>query len=121
MVASKLTPLQIKSYRFGKIEIGDATYLKDVMILPGRVIPDWWREKGHSLSPKDLKVVFTQKPEVLIIGLGRHSRMKIPEATKEFILAEGIELIALPTQEACEHYNRIAGRVNVIAALHLTC
>jgi hypothetical protein len=121
MVASKLPPLQITSYRFGKIEIGDATYLKDVVILPDRVIPNWWREQGHSLSPNDLEVVFNHKPEVLIIGLGRYSRMKIPAETKGHISAQGIKLIALPTHEACEHYNQIAGKVTVIAALHLTC
>jgi hypothetical protein len=121
MAASKRRPLQIKSYQFGKIEIGDDIYHKDVILFPGRVIPDWWREQGHSLSIKDLEDVFAEDPEILIIGLGRYSRMKIPKETKDYIIDKGIELIALSTQEACEQYNQLADRSGVIAALHLTC
>lgn len=84
-------------------------------------MPNWWRESGHSLSLKDLDAVLTTQPEVLIVGIGAQGRMHIPSATSLKLADLGISLIALPTNEACDEYNRLAQDVKVVAALHLTC
>jgi hypothetical protein len=96
-------------------------YQDDVIIFPDRVMPKWWRESGHSLSLKDLGAVLKTQPEVLIVGIGSQGRMHIPSATSQKLENLGINLIALPTNEACEEYNRLAHEAKVIAALHLTC
>ncbi len=61
---------QILSYKFGVINIDGKEYRRDVIVLPERVIPDWWRKEGHSLWQEDLQAVLTEKTDILIVGLG---------------------------------------------------
>lgn len=112
---------RILSYKFGVINIDGKEYRRDVIVFPDRVLPDWWRKEGHSLGLMDLQAVLADKPEILIIGLGHSSRMGIPNNTKDTLRKENIDLYALPTAEACERYNQLAGKKRTIAALHLSC
>ena len=112
---------QIRSCKFGTVEIDGKEYRQDVILLPNRVIPNWWRKEGHSLCLEDLQTVLAETPEILIVGLGHDSRMRIPDETKDLLREANIELQALPTAEACERYNQIARSRRTIAALHITC
>ena len=114
------TPV-IEDYGFGHIVIDGQRFTKDVIIFPDRVADRWWRKDGHSLAMADLDEVIHNPPEVLVVGRGSISRMDVPEATRKAIQALGIELIAEPTAQACETYNRLRGTRRVVAALHLTC
>lgn len=116
-----MAKLRIDAYRFGRIEIHGQVYHQDVIILPDRVLPNWWRVEGHSLRYEDLQQAFGCNPSVLIVGLGSYSRLHVPEATRREIEEAGIKLIALPTDEACETYNQMHEEAHVVAALHLTC
>jgi hypothetical protein len=112
---------RIDAYRFGRIEINGQVYHQDVIILPDRVLPNWWRVEGHSLSYEDLQQVFSCNPRILVVGLGSYSRINVPDGTRKEIEEAGIELITLPTGEACETYNQLSDEEHVVAALHLTC
>ena len=67
---------QIDSYRFGQIIVDGQAYTKDIIILPERVIPDWWRKSGHNLSVNDLEAVFESQPHVLVVGQGSLGRFR---------------------------------------------
>lgn len=112
---------RIESYRFGSIVIDGRNYTHDVIILPDRVIPDWWRQSGHTLRPGDLSAVFDAAPEALVVGIGASGRMRVTRETEEALTAAGIHLFPAPTEEACQMYNRLRERQRVAAALHLTC
>lgn len=112
---------KIDSYRFGNITIDGQTYNKDVIIFPDRVMSNWWREQGHSLSMNDLQEVIDAQPKVLIVGTGTFGRMKIPTETLAELQASGVEVIAAKTEKACQFYNQRKDDSGVIAALHLTC
>ena len=56
-----------------------------------------------------------------MVGQGSFSRMKISAEIREALDMAGIQLIALPTKEACQHYNELRAEENICAALHLTC
>jgi hypothetical protein len=114
------TPL-IESYRFGQIVIDGQKHNKDVIILPDRVVTNWWRGSGHRLARADLEAVFDAAPEVLVVGQGANSQMKIPKETIQALENAGIELIALSTGEAWKKYNQLRTTGSVAAALHLTC
>ncbi len=114
-------PPIIENYRFGKIEISGKIYTKDVIIFPDHVMANWWRKKGHKLSVKDLRGVLDAQPDVLVIGRGAVKRMKVPHSVREHVEAQGIEVIAQGTEEACQTYNRLREEKSVIAALHLAC
>jgi hypothetical protein len=116
-----MTPPSITSYRFGRIEIDGQVYTKDVIILPDRVIGDWWRREGHALRPTDLESVLDAAPLTLIVGQGAFGRMQVTDETRKLLVERGIELLALPTKEACKRYGELKERRDVAAALHLTC
>lgn len=116
-----MTKPRIDAYRFGRIEINGQVYHHDVIILPDHVLPNWWRVEGHSLSYEDLQQALSCNPNILIVGRGSYGRMHVPETTRVEIEAAGIELIALPTDEACTRYNQLREEEHVVAALHLTC
>lgn len=115
--------LRIKDYHFGSIKIDTETYTNDVIILPDRVVDNWWRDKGHVLQAADLDAVLTleDRPQTLVVGKGASGRMRVAREAREALEAAGIELIAEPTEQACETYNALLDSERVAAALHLTC
>jgi len=111
----------IDEYQFGKIVINGEVYKNDVIILPSRIISGWWRKEGHVLHLSDLQDVLMAQPEVLIIGQGAYSRMRItPEVIDALTIAK-IEMISLDTGRACQEYNSRLNIGDVAAALQLTC
>lgn len=111
----------IEAYRFGCIRINGQEYTSDVLVFPDRVLSSWWRKIGHELCVEDLKDVIREKPDVLVVGMGKPGLMKVLPETEARLNAEGIQLIAKPTEDACRIYNKLLTGKKVIAALHLTC
>ena len=114
--------MHIDSYQFGKIVIDGVEYSSDCIILGNSVQANWWRKRGHSLSPEDLESVIKAKPTVLIVGCGSSGLMKIPNETRYVLLEEDIQLEAADTARAVERFNELSQTdVKIAAALHLTC
>ena len=112
---------KIDAYQFGQIGINGKTYDSDVIIFPDRVQDNWRRKNSHELSLEAVSHIFTENPEVLVVGTGAFGRMKVlPEVSQE-VAARNIQLIVQTTAEACEIYNQLSPGQRVVAALHLTC
>jgi hypothetical protein len=111
----------IDDYRFGKIRINGQLYNRDLIIFSDKILPNWWREHGHSLTMADLYEVIAVKPKVLIIGKGMYGRIKIQDNIIQNLESLDIEVIAVRTRKACQIYNQKKAENDVIAALHLTC
>lgn len=114
-------PPSIEHYAFGTITIDGTTYRSDVIVLPDRVAPDWWRKNGHGLVLEDLGEIVADPPETLIVGTGAYGAMVVPAETIAALEELGVEVITEPTGEAVETYNRLAPAGRVAAGLHLTC
>jgi hypothetical protein len=113
--------MKIQEYVFGRVVIDGQTHTKDVIIYPDRVQGNWWRKEGHALFPEDIPDVLRNPPEVLIVGTGAYGRMEIRRETREALNASGVQLIAEPTERACQTFNVLSREKQVVAALHLTC
>jgi len=111
----------IESYSFGQIVVNGEEYRQDLIIYPDRVDSSWWRKAGHSLCEDDLEEAMAEEPEVLVVGTGAQGLMEVPQSIRDYLATAGIELIAASTKEACEKFNQLCGRREVVAALHLTC
>lgn len=112
---------QVESYRFGRMVVDGQEHTRDLILLPDRVIPNWWREQGHRLSPKDLEAVFAAQSETLVVGTGAHGRMKVPPETQQAAQEAGIELRIAETDRAWRLYNDLQESRKTAAAFHLTC
>lgn len=114
--------MRIENYQFGRIAVGGQTYTSDVIISEQQVQDSWWRREGHRLDIHDLDVVMTAKPQTLVVGTGYYGRMEVPDETRRFLETHDVKLVAAPTREAVDEFNRLQQEcANIVATLHLTC
>ena len=111
---------RIEGYRFGRIVVDGEEQTRDVIVLPDRIVANWWRAEGHSLVLEDLEDVLEELPRHLLVGTGAYGRMLPEPETLERLRERGIEVEALPTGEAVRRYGELDSRATA-AALHLTC
>jgi hypothetical protein len=113
--------MHIDSYEFGAIVIDGRTYRSDLLIWPGRIKPDWWRLEGHLLQLPDITEALAAAPQVLVVGTGAYGNLVVAPELAAHLQEQGIDLLAVPTGEACRSLNALAGKRRLAAALHLTC
>lgn len=110
----------IEDYSFGRITIDGKEHTKDVIVLPGRVVPNWWRRDGHSLVLEDLDDVIDELPPNLIVGRGAQGRMRPDPDALRRLEEKGITVEVLDTGDAVRRYLDL-DPADTAAALHLTC
>lgn len=111
---------RLEEYSFGRLFVDGREERRDVIVLPDRVVREWWRRDGHSLVLDDLAEVLDELPERLVVGTGAYGQMRPESQTLDALRARGIEVEALPTAEAVRRYAELDPR-RTAAALHLTC
>jgi hypothetical protein len=111
---------RIERYRFGRVLVDGAEKTRDVIVLPERVLTGWWRADGHRLVLADLADVIEELPERLLVGTGAYGQMRPDPDALDELRQRGVEVEALPTDEAVRRYGELDPR-RTAAALHLTC
>ena len=79
----------------------------------------WFRDKSHFISIDEVQPLLSPDVEILVIGVGWHSAVRVDPAIEAL---EGVEIHVLPTPQACDLFNRYVSagrRVTLIA--HSTC
>jgi hypothetical protein len=111
---------RIEGYRFGYVLVDGEEHTRDVIVLPERVLTGWWRADGHRLVLADLDDVIDDLPERLLVGTGAYEQLRADPEVLEQLRQRGVEVEALPTDEAVRRYGKLDPR-RTAAALHLTC
>jgi hypothetical protein len=111
---------RVESYGFGHVTVDGEEHTRDVIVLPGRVVGNWWRRDGHSLVLEDLEAVLDELPERLILGTGAYGRLHPDRDAIEALRGRGVEVEVLPTEDAVRRYGAL-NPARTAAALHLTC
>lgn len=111
---------RIDGYSFGRIVVDGEEQTRDVILLPDRLVTNWWRANGHSLVLADLADVLEELPERLLVGTGAYGQMRPEPETLEQLRKQGVDVEALPTGEAVQRYSEL-DPAHTAAALHLTC
>ena len=112
----------IETYSFGSMTIAGKAYHDDLMIIRSEVRPHWRRNRGHSVDTSDLREILDAGPDIVVIGTGASDRVQIDPDLSGSLKGRGIRLLAQPTKEAAETFNRLVSQgENVAAGFHLTC
>ncbi len=110
----------IDAYQFGRIVIDGQPETRDLIVVPGRVVRNWWRRQGHRLVLDDLQEVLEELPGRLLVGTGAFGRLTPDPAALDRLRARGVTVEVLPTAEAVRRYGEL-DPTSTAAALHLTC
>ena len=111
---------ELSDYSFGSLTVDGERHTRDLIILPDRVVADWWRQEGHSLAMEDFDEVINELPERLVLGCGHDGRLQPPRAVLDELRTRGVDVEAMPTAEAVQRYGELDPQ-RTAAALHLTC
>lgn len=111
----------IEKYSFGIIVIDGKSYNADIKIIDDRVIPDWWRNEGHSICKEDIEDIIALKPDVFILGTGSYGVLRVSEKFRELMKSLNIKLIFDTTDKACALYNKLSKEKKCCFGAHLTC
>jgi hypothetical protein len=111
---------RIEEYRFGHLVVDGEEQTRDVIVLPERVLANWWRADGHRLVLADLEDVIEELPERLVVGTGAYGQMRADPEAVEQLRQRGVEVESLPTDEAVRRYCEL-DPLRTAATLHLTC
>jgi hypothetical protein len=111
---------RIDHYEFGRIVVDGREEANDLIVLPGRVVRNWWRQEGHALVLDDLVEVLDELPSHLVVGTGADGRMRPDPDTLRQLKERGVTVEALPTGQAVRRFSEL-NSARAAAALHLTC
>jgi len=111
---------RIEGYRFGRVLVDGHEETRDVIVLPHRVVRNWWRKDGHSLVIEDLTDVLDELPKRLIVGTGASGQMRPEPKALDLLRQRGIEVDVRKTDDAVRLLADL-DPATTAAALHLTC
>jgi hypothetical protein len=111
---------RLERYSFGRLTVDGQEHTRDLIVLPDRVVSDWWRREGHSLAMEDLDEVRDELPGRLVLGIGAHGQLRPDPAVIAELERRGVQVECLPTDAAVRRYGELDERATA-AALHLTC
>ena len=124
MTAAKAGKLKgmarLEDYSFGRLTVDGQEHTRDLIVLPDRVVSNWWRRDGHSLAMEDLDEVLDEVPGRLVLGVGAHSQLRPDAEVVAELERRGVQVECLPTEAAVRRYVELDER-STAAALHLTC
>ena len=117
--------MEARLIAFGEIEIDGERYEHDVVIEAGKVSKrakkaskSFRSEYGHTPLSVEEEIPWSGKQ--LIVGTGMYGSLPIMPEVHEEARQRGIEIVALPTEDAC-HLLRKLKRKDTYAILHITC
>lgn len=118
--------MRIERTEFGNITIDGKTYEHDVIIrLSGEISK---RKKklskriygtSHTISKEEAKFVYEKGCEELVLGTGQDDQVRLSKDAAEYFDKKGCKVIARPTPEAIDAFNRSGKRK--IGLFHVTC
>ena len=111
---------RLEDYRFGRVVVDGREETRDVIVLPDRVIRNWWRNDGHALVLDDLDDVLDDLPERLVVGTGAAGQMEPDPQAVRALRDRGVEVEVFRPDEAVRRY-AASDPARTAAALHLTC
>jgi hypothetical protein len=114
--------MMIEQFAFGRIVVNGVSYTSDIKIIRGKIVPEWWRKRGHWVEVDDIEDILASDPKILVIGKGKPGLMKSSDALRELLNERNIERIEEKTSKAVLTFNRFFKEGKAVAAgFHVGC
>lgn len=117
--------MRARLVQFGQLDIDGKSFKKDVVIEGGKIrqrkkkpSKPYRDQYGH--TPLSAEEAIPWHGQRLIVGTGAYGRLPIMPEVSEEALRRGIEVVALPTDQACQLLEELPD-ADVNAILHVTC
>jgi hypothetical protein len=110
---------RLENYGFGRVTVDRSEQTRDLIVLPDRVVPNWWHRDGHSLAMEDLEDVLDSLPERLTLSVGAYGRLHPDPRVIAELERRGTVVECLRTDQAVRRYGELDER-QTAAALLLT-
>ncbi len=118
--------MKAKLISFGKVEVDGQEYDYDLVIEQGKI------SKRDKKASRPYKAQFGHTPlsagehipwdgKQLIIGTGVYGSLPVMQEVYDEASKHGVEIVAVPTEEACEMVQGKEDDKAVNAILHVTC
>jgi len=117
---------EVTHLSWGRLEVeGRDEPYKDAKLWPGGSRAWDWGETGteHTpgVQPEDVEELVRHGAVRVILSRGMMRRLRVQDRTLAWLEERGVEAEVLPTEDAVERYNALAGEEPVGALIHSTC
>ncbi|MBN3037344.1 MAG: hypothetical protein JW834_02770 [Candidatus Diapherotrites archaeon] len=106
---------------FGMVKFGDETFSHDVVVSTAGEVYARRTDDSHLLDSKELDASVDANTRVVVFGTGQYDVAKVSGDAKTWARKNKIEVVALPTPQAIEDYNKRKKKDQVTAIIHVTC
>ena len=110
---------------FGSITVAGTRYEHDIIIrLSSRIrkrnkqLSKTVYGHSHTISLAEIKDLYRENAERIIIGSGQDGQVRLSEEASEFLKKHGCRVDLWPTPEAIHHWNKAEGKV--LGLFHVT-
>jgi hypothetical protein len=122
---SALSP-KITNQTWGKLEVkGVQKAYKDAKLFPGGSRAWNWKETGteHNpgIQPADVQELLENGARIIVLSQGVYGRLKVQQATIDYIKSQSAQALIHKTPEAILVYNELCETQPVGALIHSTC
>jgi len=114
--------VKIDSTRFGSITIDGKIYDRVdnyIIFWDGEIIGVHTAGR-HLFGRPELEKILEKNPEMIIVGTGDSSLLRVSEEVRSLCQQKGIELVEMISREAIIKFNKNLDK-RVVAFVHVTC
>lgn len=107
--------LPILAYAPGRVQVGEMSYRRSLVLCPERVLDDWRPQTPDQIEPRDFEPVLALNPEIVLLGTGASQHFSDP-ATYASVVNRSVGLEIMDTGAACRTYNILMSEGRRVAA-----
>ena len=97
------------------VAVNHEKYLKNLIVLPESIIPEWSTATVETLATEDMQKLLDLGTEIILLGTGKRLRFPSGSLLRPFAPA-GIGLEIMDLKAACRTYNILAAEGRKVAA-----
>ncbi len=109
----------IESISLGKLLFMGKVSRSDTIVYNEHMDTKWWIKGRNMIDVCDIQDVLSEKPDIVVVGLGFIMPIKISDQSVEKMRGKGIEVFVGKSDEAAKVFNDNIAKRKIIGLFHL--